>query len=155
MLDTTAAPVEFTAGTTGLRHYSYAFLAIHQDATVPNATTTPDWEGRASEWTQSLNTQAVVAGDRNTGRPGLQNYSSVHTNGSGEWKGQVLWNDNHVMFEQTPYFVTRYGNGELNGTYSGEAADDIFALNDNNVNDDDHNAFLVCDGQGNAFSQDQ
>ena len=78
-----------------------------------------------------------------------------NTNGSGEWKGQVLWNDNHVMFEQTPYFVTRYGNGELNGTYSGEAADDIFALNDNNVNDDDHNAFLVCDGQSNAFSQDQ
>ena len=38
MLDTTAAPVEFTAGTTGLRHYSYAFLAIHQDATVPNDT---------------------------------------------------------------------------------------------------------------------
>ncbi|MEM9347530.1 MAG: hypothetical protein AAGB26_13020 [Planctomycetota bacterium] len=39
---------------------------------------------------------------------------SIHTDSNGPWRGSVLWNDNHVGFEQDDVFETKYGNGELN-----------------------------------------
>lgn len=83
-------------------NYSYAMLQIPEDE-----------HGRRSEWGQTLNSQAVVMSDRNTGISGSP--TSVHTTSSqSAWSGGVLWNDNHVMFETVDTFLTKYGGGAEN-----------------------------------------
>ena len=84
--------------TTG--HYSYAMLQI------------PDKGGRYDEWKQTLNSQAIVLSDRNTGTAAKP--SSIHTDRGEPWAGSVLWNDNHVGFESEDWFETKYGDRELN-----------------------------------------
>ena len=118
-----------------LRHYSYAMLSIA--GTVDQA---PDEGGRAAEWTQSLNTQAIVVSDRNTGRNASSGVESIHTSTAGDWKGSVLWNDNHVGFEQNHIFETRYGSGALNIDANQEGNDNLF----HRAGDDD--AYLIHQG---------
>lgn len=109
------------AGPVTADHYSYALLSIAgQPEQGPRAI-------RATEWNQSLNTQAIVASDRNTGTNATTSVQSVHTSRPGEWKGAALWNDNHVGFEMTQFFETRYGNGELNVDPAGMPNDNLFA----------------------------
>lgn len=81
-------------------NYSYSMLQI------------PKAGERRVEWSQTLNEYAIVLSDRNTGTP--RKPSSIHTDEPGGWRGQVLWNDNRVDFEDGPVFETRYGEGELN-----------------------------------------
>lgn len=88
------------------RHFSYAMLSIDGTPGRP-----PTAAGRAYEWTQTLNTNAIVVSDRNTGSNAMAGVQSIHTQTRGDWKGTVLWNDNHVGFEQGQYFETRYGTG--------------------------------------------
>ena len=83
-------------------NYSFAMLQLPEQNS----------EGRRTEWGQTLNSQAIVVSDRNTGTKAKP--SSIHTEKPGEWAGSVLWNDNHVGFEQEDVFETKYGNGELN-----------------------------------------
>ena len=118
-----ANAVVFTSGAAGLKHYSYAMLQIH--GTVDAA---PNIGSRAAEWTQSLNTQAIVLSDRNAGSGNVDSQvQSIHTNEEGDWSGSVLWNDNHVGFEQSHnQFETRYGNGSLNVDSAGNGEDNLF-----------------------------
>lgn len=102
-------------------HYSYALLSIAGQAGSP-----PTAHGRAGEWGQTLNTQAIVASDRNTGTNPNTFVQSIHSSNPGEWKGSALWNDNHVAFEQTHFFETRYGNGQLNVDQAGIPNDNLF-----------------------------
>ena len=81
-------------------HYSYAMLQV------------PGEGGRRDEWQQTLNSQAIVASDRNTGT--TANPSSIHVDHGEPWRGQVLWNDNHVEFLSKARFETKYGSGDLN-----------------------------------------
>lgn len=77
------------------QNYSYAALSIE----VPG--------GRRDEWKDTLNAQAVVISDRNTGTPGQP--SSVWTNGNA-WEGAVAWNDGHVTREPSSIMAqTVYG----------------------------------------------
>ena len=78
------------------RNYSYAMLQIPKEG------------GRRAEWKQTLNSQAIVLSDRNTGtraKP-LSIHSEVN---DPDWRGSVLWNDNHVHFEASDGFDTLYG----------------------------------------------
>lgn len=83
-------------------NYSFAMLQLPEVGDT----------GRRSEWSQTLNTQAIVVTDRNTGSKAMP--SSIHTDQPDDWAGRVLWNDNHVSFEHTDEFETKYGSGELN-----------------------------------------
>lgn len=103
-------------------HYSYATLEFGKTGSVntdsrsgiqsyyPGSASA----GRASEWSQTLNSQAVVLSDRNTGINGTNAVDSIHSGSPGSWRGSVLWNDNHVAFDTTQYFETKYGSGSLN-----------------------------------------
>jgi hypothetical protein len=133
---TTPAAVEFTTGSGGDKHYSYAMIAFRAGGNAGTGTPQPKAVNgndapRAAEWKQTLNSQAVIISDRNTGS-GTSNTTvqSIHTDEAGEWRGSVLWGDNHVAFENEQYFETKYGNGALNKPNSGDA-DDLFT--DSNV----------------------
>ena len=82
-------------------NYSYAMLQIPEDE-----------HGRRSEWAQTLNSQAIVLSDRNTGTKDKP--ASIHSDQGEAWQGSVLWNDNHVQFEHSDVFETKYGSGQLN-----------------------------------------
>ena len=122
MDDPTRNAVEWSSN--GERNYSYAMLQFTRDNQQIGGATNPAFginnntAQRASEWKQTLNSQAVVITDRNVGSgAGTQVNSgaqSIHTDEAGEWRGSVLWNDNHVGFESEQFFETKYGNGQLN-----------------------------------------
>lgn len=76
------------------RHYSYAMLQV------------PEEGGRHEEWSQTLSGQAIVLSDRNLGS--ADKPRSIHS-GDGPWRGSVLWNDNHVAFENEHVYETQYG----------------------------------------------
>ncbi len=126
----TVKAVEFT--TTGtVKNYSYAMIGFRSQTaasgTTPQPTDTKD-APRVAEWKQTLNSQAVVISDRNTGSDKSNTtVRSIHSTEDGEWSGSVLWNDNHVGFENEQYFETKYGNGPLNKPTGANAnADDLF-----------------------------
>ncbi|MFW6038947.1 MAG: DUF4190 domain-containing protein [bacterium] len=84
-------------------NYSYSMLGIG----VPG--------GRRDEWQETLNADALVLGDRNTGDDTQQRVSSVlTTRNSGEWRGGIAHNDNHVSTENDHVLQTRYGGHPLN-----------------------------------------
>ncbi len=103
--------------------HSYAMLAI--DA---NADGTTDGNGRGAEWRDTLNSNAVVLTDRNTGANATSQVSSVWTGkDSGQWRGGAVYGDNHVQTETTHQIAhTRYGSGATVTT------DSLFA-NDNDT----------------------
>lgn len=68
-------------------HFSYALLEIDNDG------------GRHDEWKETLNTMAVVAGDRNTGEDTDDRVRSIWTHEPGRWHGSVVHNDNHTALE--------------------------------------------------------
>ena len=118
--DPTTAPVVFVEA--GVKNYSYGMLAIRHGSggTVPN---TAD-AARIAEWTQTLNSQAIVVADRNIGVGSTTAAAqSIHGDEAGDWSGSVLWNDNHVGFENEQLFETKYGNFSLN---DGATPDNIF-----------------------------
>lgn len=93
---------------------------------------------RNSEWHDTMNDKAVVVSDRAilvTGTKGR--YHSIHqTLGQDDsnWRGSVTWNDNHVTFESTTLFATRYNE-------TAHAADDLFDTPSDSIQGDD--AFMV------------
>ncbi len=97
-------------------NYSYALLKVGPQSLTADSALTP----AGNEWRDTLNSQAVIAGDRNTGQGfrigtatavGTTGTKSIHTTENGSWQGNVVWNDNHVTFEQDPLMdATKYGN---------------------------------------------
>jgi prepilin-type N-terminal cleavage/methylation domain-containing protein len=87
---------------------SYAGLAIAQDSTI---TVTTQHDGRAVEWKNNANSQAVMFSDRVYATTNVldSNIQSVWTSSAGDWKGNLVWGDNHAEFQQTSRgFTTRY-----------------------------------------------
>ena len=148
------APVLFAPGGNGVKHYSYAMLS-YSDGSSPSTAMSIS-SNRLLEWSQTLNTQAIVISDRNTGANATAaGIKSIHTNRPSEWIGSVLWNDNHVEFEQTNVLKTRYGGGSVvaNGT-TGEGTDRLFEADrdlDMNMGND---ALMACQDANVAFSND-
>ncbi|MEM6553877.1 MAG: hypothetical protein AAF750_17310 [Planctomycetota bacterium] len=96
-------------------HHSYASLNTNGVEGQVNE--------RVKEWSETLNTRAVILSDRNTGVDGARQASSVWTErDSGEWRGAVVRNDNSTAFETTHEIDwTQYGNGREN-----ERGDSLF-----------------------------
>ncbi|MEM9413938.1 MAG: prepilin-type N-terminal cleavage/methylation domain-containing protein [Planctomycetota bacterium] len=145
--------VIFQTGPSGTKVYSYAMLQISgPDGGIPN-----NQAGRAAEWQQSLNTQAIVISDRNTGTADTDAaVSSIHGD-VGDWRGSVLWNDNHVAFEQSQYFETRYGaNKPFVDLGGGNSELDNLFENDTPANGgvSGGDARMVCEGRGVTASGD-
>ncbi|MEM6458250.1 MAG: prepilin-type N-terminal cleavage/methylation domain-containing protein [Planctomycetota bacterium] len=106
-----ADPEAFPAppeGPVTFRNHSYAMLPIAD----PQADA-----GRIFEWRETLNTNAVVLSDRNTG-VAPDRLSSVWTErNSGDWRGGVVRNDNSTSFETTAVLEgTKYGKYPANDT---------------------------------------
>ncbi|MFN3165882.1 MAG: type II secretion system protein [Phycisphaeraceae bacterium] len=131
-LDNIAAPVQWNDR---VKHYSYAMLDIREAS-----------PGRRAEWKQTLNSQSIVLTDRNAGHDAGERVASIHTDGEGEWRGSVLWNDNHVAFDnQHDYFATKYGAGALlqkEGADWGDGYDNLFS-SENDGNDKAGNDALM------------
>ena len=104
-------------------NFSYAMLDI-----------TPGTE-REKEWSNyNANSASVAISDRSLAivPPGDSlKTTSYHvkstSTSSSAWKGQVVWNDNHVTFEQDGIIPTRYGSGPKLKT---TANDDLFIEED-------------------------
>lgn len=104
-------------------NYSYALLDIKEDA--PN---------RRAEWAQTLNTFSVVLSDRNCADPDEQAPFSIWNDDA--WHGAVLWNDNHVTFENSSVCETRYNNGTHHvDDNTGRGTDGLFTSETRNGDD--------------------
>ncbi|MEX0654568.1 MAG: hypothetical protein WD151_10650 [Phycisphaeraceae bacterium] len=106
-------------------NHSYALLQV------------PVAGGRHAEWSETLNTEAIVMSDRNTGAsPSDADVQSIHTNTPGDWRGGVAHNDNSVVFETTHRLPTRFDFDPAN-----QLADDhLFEA------DSDNDAYLIHSG---------
>jgi prepilin-type N-terminal cleavage/methylation domain-containing protein len=103
---------EWESGAVTSANFSYTMMFLQL---MPGAAPQPldstvirniEWRGTTS------NSQAAVLSDRNTGANGTTSVSSVYTaQDSGEWKGTVVYNDNHTKFESTHILTTQYGEG--------------------------------------------
>ncbi len=93
-----------------VEHFSYAVLAIDKQGEGPRAL------DRRAEWSETINTMAVVLSDRNTGPDAEDQISSPWTDpGQGVWRGTVVHNDNSTMFETSPVILdTQYSDGPRN-----------------------------------------
>jgi len=100
-------------------HYSYAMLNIAGDQNDPDypglPRVNPD-KGKYTiqEWRDTMNSQAIILGDRllkvrDNDFTNPDAYLGTWSNNYGESQWGVVWNDNHAVFENTPFFQTRYG----------------------------------------------
>ncbi len=88
-------------------HFSYALLALASPT-----------DGRAVEWSETLNTSAIVASDRAIGVDPTD-FGSVWSDTRSwrhhDWAGTVTRNDNSTSFETTAELVdTKYGRSPIN-----------------------------------------
>lgn len=91
--------IPWTAGPVTSDNYSYALLDVS------------DMQ-RRREWRDSLNYQAILISDRNTGvSSDNQDVMSIHTSFPGDWRGSVGRGDGSAMFENTHELDTKYGTG--------------------------------------------
>lgn len=91
----------WTTGAVSTANYSYAML---------NITSTTNDAGRLSEWRDNANSQALFISDRNTGSSNNDtDVKSLWTTTNSDWRGNVVWGDNHAEFVQADRaFTTRY-----------------------------------------------
>ena len=75
---------------------SYALLKIERNNSDTNIAS-----ARRFEWRDNANSELVIASDRNTTTSETMPESIYTEAGSGEWNGGIVWNDNHVGFEQS------------------------------------------------------
>ncbi|MEM7627029.1 MAG: hypothetical protein AAF333_15645 [Planctomycetota bacterium] len=119
-------------------HYSYAMLGIAEALDMTEEGFAPGADTRATEWKETLNTNAAVLSDRAIGT-GRSDISSVWTvAGSGDWRGTVAKNDNSTAFETTAEFEdTRYGRAAVNALdhlfEDAPAATDAFLVHEDAV----------------------
>ena len=114
----------WTTGKVTSANYSYAMLDIDGEE-----------GGRTYEWQDTINDEAVVMSDRNTGPDAAAKVQSLHSDEPGEWEGSVVYNDNHVRVESTHILPTKYGPAALN------PADNLFA------SDSPDDALMIHSGQ--------
>jgi len=133
--------------------YSYAMLKIQSGGTIPNSGSplalkvNVNDQQRLAEWQQTLNSQAVIISDRATNTPGDNTIRSIHTDEDGEWRGSVLWGDNHVAFENEQYFETKFGAGSLNKAQGNSKGDNLYDdSNSGGNNTRGANAFMIAEG---------
>lgn len=129
-------------------NYSYAMLQITETDEDDKQT------GRFNEWKDTLNTEAIVISDRNTGDDTDNEISSIHTEqDGGDWRGSVAWNDNHVQFETTQILDTKYSNGAFNDSSQTNKEDNLFEPDDGvNIGiggnpEDNYNAYMTYEGR--------
>jgi prepilin-type N-terminal cleavage/methylation domain-containing protein len=96
----TTGQVIYTASSAA-SNYSYNMLCI--------ADTAND-SGRLAEWRDNANSQAVFISDRNTGTSTADaDVKSLWTSQNGDWRGNLVWGDNHAEFIQSDRGMqTRY-----------------------------------------------
>lgn len=112
--------VAWTTGEVSADNYSFSLLNIHSDSgPLPDDITRPDQVGRAREWRQSINTQAVLIVDR-ARIPGgwigndYDKIYSLYTNQSSEeWAGSVGRGDGSAAFENESMLDTKYDRGPV------------------------------------------
>ena len=80
-------------------HFSFALLRISDS----NA------KGRRDEWKAANNSRAPVGSDRNLGPGAGDKAYSNHTAPGEGWRGSVIYNDNHAVFETSNRIKTEYG----------------------------------------------
>mgnify|MGYP006275647429 CR=1 FL=1 len=100
-------------------NFSYALLDINwgTNADPDDSPATGDgWSQRQNEWEETLNTQAIIMADYNTGENSDAGVSSVWTEeNSGDWRGTIVRNDNSTGFETNHYVQdTSYANQPTN-----------------------------------------
>lgn len=126
--------------------YSYAMLQISDGAANANANAT----GRAAEWNEaSLNSQAIILSDRTLGTLNQANgHYSVFTKApantsTSDWRGGVVYNDNHAETATTHVLTTKYSNAPV------WSADNIFTNAENgSPNPAYSNAYMIYAGDG-------
>ncbi|QQE12760.1 hypothetical protein JD969_04670 [Planctomycetota bacterium] len=127
--DYAICPIEvktiWTSGKVTTDNYSYAMLDITEDGVRAK---------RAVEWQEHLNDKAAVIGDRNLGVNSLDQVRSLYGDeeDAGQWRGSVVYNDNHVVFEKSHVISTQYGEAYKN------AMDNLFS-------EDTENSDEYCD----------
>lgn len=117
-------------------NYSFAMLQLNPGASFdpgkPLVDGTP--HARRKEWRDTINTEAPVITDRNTGTPAAPD--SIHGSASGHWRGSVGYNDNHVVFEtthiipKTVYSTVTHSSDHLFEASGGDDALMIFSVTD-------------------------
>jgi prepilin-type N-terminal cleavage/methylation domain-containing protein len=138
------SPVEvktiWTTKAVTVSHYSFGMLTL-QKAGGSRALAAAH-KKRHGEWRDTINTQAVVVADRNTGSNATTSVSSIHTeDNSGRWGGSIAFNDNHTIFSDTHFQETQYTDGKVNaqdnihvagdGIDTGDQADAMIAYESN------------------------
>jgi prepilin-type N-terminal cleavage/methylation domain-containing protein len=97
--------------------FSYVPLRIADSST---ATDFGNQAGRAAEWRDNANSQSILISDRNTAAAPLSNKVrsvwSTSTGTQADWKGVVLWGDNHAEFLNATN--ARLGTLSLNTKYA-------------------------------------
>jgi prepilin-type N-terminal cleavage/methylation domain-containing protein len=83
-----AASLSVNSGKVDVENYSFAMLEL---STVANK--------RSVEWGSTTNAKAAVVSDRNIGSDATTKVQSIFVEGTGQWRGSVGYNDNHVVFE--------------------------------------------------------
>lgn len=138
--DSTKTPAEEDTDITAA-NYSYAMLRTLDDA--GGVATNLRLELAAEEWSETLNSQAVVLSDRNTGSDDDAAASSIWTDeNSGDWSGGVAKNDNSVGTEASQFIEqTRYGKEDL------VTDDNLFADTGTHTTAD---AAMIFDGNGSS-----
>jgi competence protein ComGC len=96
--------------------FSYALLRI---ASAADTTDIGNQAGRIVEWRDNANSQAILISDRNTASTAtsaaVRSVWSTTTGTQADWKGTVLWGDNHAEFLNAPN--GRLGVFSLNTKY--------------------------------------
>jgi hypothetical protein len=121
--------------------FSYSLLRIANSPTTTSfgnqlvetkTGSTPTQYGRPVEWRDNANSQAILIADRNTGMaPTSDQVRSVWSTSSGinaDWKGTVLWGDNHAEFLNATN--ARLGTLSLNTKYGSTLNSDDFLFNE-------------------------
>ena len=139
----TKTPWRTTGTDISTAHFSYAMLALDLDADGQR-----DNVRRVAEWRNTINTQAMLLSDRNTGEDAEMRISSIHTEpNSGDWRGTVLFGDGRAEFVTRHPVLTRYGNAAMVG------ADNFFAEDDDDSGQSGNDAVMVYQDERTLIGQ--
>lgn len=107
--------------------FSYSLLRI-AGSTNTTSFAGNDGVNRVVEWRDNANSQAILISDRNSGSAStsaaVRSVWSTSSGTSADWKGTVLWGDNHAEFLNAPN--ARLGTLSLNTKYGSTINSDDF-----------------------------
>lgn len=111
--------------TTSAGQFSYSLLNI---VDASNSTSVSSISaGRVGEWRDNANSQAILIADRNSSASTISPRSIWSTSAGSitDWKGNVVWGDNHAEF------LTSYTNLTTKYLTTVNTADSLFSQNQN------------------------